>query len=141
MLCRQSTQPSGKSTLYSSNRNKPLTTFSSYLVAITSILGFCIMPRGKFIQTMSLNVVAICLAAAINLFALYTITQARIHTTPPPVPGAPQPTSVPYNSSASAVCAIWLLVQTYFVNTLKVARPQYNFPCILYSIFLIVSST
>ena len=110
-----------------------------YLVAITSILGFCIMPRGKFIQTMSLNILAVCFAAAMNLLALYTAVQARIHTTPPGA--APQSTGVPYNSSASAVCGIWLFVQTYAINAVRAARPQYNFPCIIYSIFIAVSLT
>ncbi|KAK5147335.1 hypothetical protein LTR32_001224, partial [Rachicladosporium monterosium] len=76
-----------------------------FLVAITSILGFAIMPRGKFLQTMSLNILATGLAAAVNLLALYCITQARLHTTP-----AGQPLSG-YSSSASVVCAVWLSVQ------------------------------
>ena len=106
-----------------------------YLVAISSVLGFCIMPRGKFIQTMSLNVVAICLSAAINLLALFCAIKARAHTTPP---GAP---SIGYNSSASAVCAIWLILQIYIINVLRAARPQFQFPAILGSIFVVVSLT
>ncbi|KAI7312325.1 hypothetical protein KC315_g12015 [Hortaea werneckii] len=106
-----------------------------YLVAITSILGFCIMPRGKFIQTMTLNVLAVCLSAAVNLLALYCGTQARKHTTPPGRPLAG------YNSSANAVLAIWLMVQIYLINVVRAARPQFQFPAIIYSIFVIVSST
>ena len=106
-----------------------------YLVAISSILGFCIMPRGKFIQTMSLNVVAICFGAAINLLALFCVTKAREHTTPPGVP------PVGYNSSASAVCAIWLIIQIYLINVLRASRPQFQFPAILCSIFVVVSMT
>lgn len=106
-----------------------------YLVAITSILGFCIMPRGKFIQTMSLNIFAVCLSAAVNLLALYCVTQARAHTTPPGAPPAA------YNSSASVVCAIWLMVQIYAVNVVRAARPQFQFPAIIYSIFVNVSMT
>ncbi|KAK3116009.1 hypothetical protein LTR53_004069 [Teratosphaeriaceae sp. CCFEE 6253] len=106
-----------------------------YLVAIISILGFAIMPRGKFLQTTVLNLMATCLAAAVNLLALYTVTQARAHTTPPgqPLQG--------YNSSASAVCAVWLCVQLYFVNVVRIARPQFQFPAIIYSIFVSVSCT
>ncbi|KAI6870077.1 hypothetical protein KC343_g7546 [Hortaea werneckii] len=106
-----------------------------YLVAITSILGFCIMPRGKFIQTMTLNVLAVCLSAAVNLLSLYCATQARKHTTPPGRPLAG------YNSSSSAVLAIWLMVQIYLINVVRAARPQFQFPAIIYSIFVIVSST
>ncbi|KAK4547039.1 hypothetical protein LTR36_001260 [Oleoguttula mirabilis] len=106
-----------------------------YLVAIMSILGFAVMPRGKFIQTMSLNILSTGLAASINLLALYCVTQARLHTTAPghPLQG--------YNSSASAVCAVWLVVQIYFVNCLRAARPQFQFPAIIYSIFVLVSLT
>ncbi|KAK0248000.1 hypothetical protein LTS09_016886 [Friedmanniomyces endolithicus] len=106
-----------------------------FLVAITSILGFAIMPRGKFLQTMSLNILATGLAAAVNLLALYCITQARLHTTP-----AGQPLSG-YSSSASVVCAVWLCVQIFLVNALRAARPQFQFPAIIYSIFASVTCT
>lgn len=68
-------------------------------------------------QTMMLNVVSICVAAAVCLFSLYCGIRARINTT---AAGAP-PTG--YNSSASAVLAIFLIVQTFLVNTLRAARP------------------
>ena len=108
-----------------------------YLVAISSILGFCIMPRGKFIQTMSLNVIAICLAAATNLLALYCVTKARESTSSPTPLGAPPS----YNSSASAMCAVWLIVQIYLINVVRASRPQFQFPAILCSIFVVVSLT
>lgn len=106
-----------------------------YLVAIASILGFCIMPRGKFIMNMALEVIAICLGAAVNLLALFCAVKARQSTTP-----AGQPLSG-YNSSASAVLAIWLIVQIYIVNALRAAKPQFQFPAIIYTIFVAVSST
>ena len=74
-----------------------------------------------------INVIAICLAASINLLALYTVTQARANTTL-----AGQPLQG-YNSSASAVCAIWLMVQVYAVNVLRATGPTFQFPAILYS--------
>ncbi|KAH9829614.1 putative ER transporter, 6TM, N-terminal [Teratosphaeria destructans] len=106
-----------------------------YLVAIMTVLSMPIMPRGKFIQNMTLLVLAVCLAAAVNLLALYSAVEARAHTTPPG-----QPLSG-YNSSASAVLAIWLMVQVFGINTLKAAKPQFMFPAIVYSIFTIVSLT
>ena len=109
-----------------------------YLVAIASILGFCIMPRGKFIQTMLLNVTTICFAAALNLLALYCVTQARWNTTPA---GSPPAAYEAYNSSASAVCAVWLMVEIYFINVIRASRPQFTFPCILVTIFTLVSLT
>lgn len=106
-----------------------------YLIAISSILGMCIMPRGMFLQNMLLNLVGICVAASMCLLALYTGIQARLHTTPP---GAP-PTG--YNSSQAAVLGVWLVFQTYLTNALRAALPQFQFPVILYSIFMIVSLT
>lgn len=106
-----------------------------YLVAIASILGMAVMPRGLFVQNMLLNILAICIASATNLLALYSAVQARLHTT---APGSP---SAGYNSSASAVLAVWLIFQTYVTNALRARVPQFQFPAILYSIFMIVSLT
>lgn len=101
------------------------------------------VPRGKFIQTMTLNVLGICLAAAVNLLALFCVVKAREHTAVPIPPSAtPQQAAAAasaYNSSASAVCALWMIVQVYIINFVRAARPQYQFPCILASIFTIVS--
>ncbi|KAK4634033.1 hypothetical protein CLAFUW4_01178 [Fulvia fulva] len=88
-----------------------------YLVAIISILGMCIMPRGMFLQSVLLNVLATCVACAMCLLSLYYATQARLHTT---TPGSP-PNE--YDSSASAVLAIWLIFQTYLTNALRAALP------------------
>ena len=46
-----------------------------------------------------------------------------------------------YNSSASAVSAIWLFANIYVVNTLRASRPQLQLPVIMYSIFAMVAST
>ena len=122
-------------------------TFSTlgYLVAIMSLLSFAILPRSKFIQTMLLNIIAICFGAAIVLLAIYCSVQARAHTTPvrSPSSNGPSPGAsvVKYNSSASAVCAIWLFFDIYFANTLRASRPQLQFPVIVYSIFVNVGLT
>ena len=122
-------------------------TFSTlgYLVAVMSVLSFAILPRSKFIQTMLLNVVAICFGAAIMLLAIYCSVQARAHTTlvRSPSSNGPSPGAsvVQYNSSASAVCAIWLFFNIYFANTLRASRPQLQFPVIVYSIFVSVGLT
>jgi hypothetical protein len=101
------------------------------------LLGFAILPRGKFIQSMIVNVIAICLAAAVNLLALFCVTQARLHTTFP----TPSTQDATYNASASTVCAIWLIFQTYIINVGRAARPQFQFPAVLCSIFVGLSMT
>ncbi|KAI4203065.1 MAG: hypothetical protein LQ350_002113 [Teloschistes chrysophthalmus] len=116
-----------------------------YLVAIMSILSFAIMPRAKFVQTMFFNIIGICIGSCIALLSIYCSVQARAHTAPHtestsagPSPGA---SVAPYNSSASAVCAIWLFFNIYISNTLRASRPQLQFPVIMYSIFANVAST
>ncbi|KAF2794293.1 hypothetical protein K505DRAFT_304300 [Melanomma pulvis-pyrius CBS 109.77] len=113
------------------------TTYSTlgYLVAIISILGFCIMPRAKFIQTMIMNVISTCVAAAVGMLMLWSGVQARLHTTPT---GAPFQR---YNSSQSVVCAVWLFFQIWLVNSVKAKFPQFAFPTILYAIFVNVAAT
>jgi hypothetical protein len=106
-----------------------------YLVAIISILGFCIMPRAKFIQTMTMNVLATCVGAALALLMVWSAVKAREHTT---IPGAPPQR---YNSSQSAVLGVWLFFQIYVVNTLKAKFPQLAFPAIIYSIQVNVAAT
>ena len=115
-----------------------------YLVAIMSVLSFAILPRSKYIQTMMFNVVGVCVGTAVALLEIYCSVQARAHTSPSvkptgkgPSPGA---TVAPYNSSASAVCAIWLFFNIYLVNTVRASRPQLQFPVIVYSIFANVAS-
>jgi len=71
-----------------------------YLVCIVTILGFPIMPRAKFIQTMMINLLAISFGGALALFAIWTGIKARQHT----LPADSTPTG--YNSSASAVCGL-----------------------------------
>jgi hypothetical protein len=133
MMFKGSVAPTVALAMYQSPTVAAHYTTLGYLIAIMTILGFPIMPRGKFIQTMTLNILGVCLGAAVNLLALYTATQARINTASPSAP----PTA--YNSSASAVCAIWFMFQIYLVNYLRASRPQFQFPAIIYSIFAIVS--
>lgn len=54
-----------------------------------------------------------------------------------PSPGAATST---YNPSASAVVGIWLFFLIYCVNAIRMKYPQFNFPVIISSIFIVVSS-
>jgi hypothetical protein len=106
-----------------------------YLTAIISILGFCIMPRAKFIQTMTMNVLATCIGSAIAMLMLWTGVKARQHTT---TPGAPPQR---YNSSQSVVLGVWLFFQIYAINAMKAKLPQLAFPTIIYAIQVNVAAT
>ena len=83
-----------------------------YLVPIISVLSMCIMPRAKFIQTMVINLVGVCVGSAVALLGIWSGVKAREHTTP-------AGTITAYNSSQSAVCAIWLFANIYFVNVMR----------------------
>ena len=97
------------------------------------------MPRTKFVQTMLFNIIAICIGAAIALLVCYSSVQARLHTSLPMQTGSAGASgtqqAVEYNSSASAVSAVWLFFNILFANALRFARPQLQLTIILYSIF------
>ena len=81
MMFKGSLPPTIAIAMYQSDAVSGEYTTLGYLVAISSILGFAIMPRGKFIQTMSLNVLGICLAAATNLLALFCVVKVCLRAT------------------------------------------------------------
>lgn len=109
-----------------------------YLVGITSILSLVIQPRSKFLQTMLVNVVFVCFAAACVTLALYCCVQARIHSGESGRPSdggantsglaATGAQTAPYNSSAAAVAGIWLMVMIYCMSTVRAAKPQFMIP-------------
>ena len=109
-----------------------------YLVGITSILSLVIQPRSKFLQTMLVNVVFVCFAAACVTLALYCCVQARIHSGESGRPSsggantsglaAMGAQTAPYNSSAAAVAGIWLMVMIYCMSTVRAAKPQFMIP-------------
>lgn len=83
---------------------------------------------------MMMNLFTICMGAAVGLLVVYCSVQARHHTTVATAAGSAEAGTVPYNSSASVVSAVWLFIQVYIVNTLTAKYPQFLFPSIMYSI-------
>ena len=144
MMVKGALPPAISLAVYQSTAFADVYSTLGYLVAIMSILSFAILPRSKFIQTMLFNITGLCVGAAVALLEIYCSVQARAHTSPSvkasgkgPSPGAAVAT---YNSSASAVCGIWLFFNIYLVNTVRASRPQLQFPVIIYSIFANVAS-
>ncbi|KAK8076681.1 hypothetical protein PG994_003953 [Apiospora phragmitis] len=111
-----------------------------YLIGIISILSLSILPRGKYLQNVVLNLIFVCAGAAMGLLILWTSLQARLHTQTGPAidPVTRRPT---YNSSQSAVSGVWLFVSIWFVNVLRAKYPTLNVPVILYSILTSISCT
>lgn len=116
-----------------------------YLVPVVSVMTVAVMPRGKFIQTLTLNVLSVSFGAALALLVLYSGVQARAHTSGPLTPAelaAYQATGrPPYNSSQSAVCAIWLVFSIWLINMIRAKLPTMNLPSIVFSILINVSCT
>ncbi|KAK4662235.1 uncharacterized protein QC763_701440 [Podospora pseudopauciseta] len=118
-----------------------------YLVPIVSVLALAILPRGKFLMNMILNLFSVCLGAAISMLALWSAVKARENTRS----SAPRPASgtgggqaltmVPYNSSQSAVCAVWLFFGIWLGNVVRAKLPAFNLPVIIFSIFVNVAAT
>lgn len=92
------------------------------------------MPRAKYFQTVILNTLGICIGSGVALLGIWSGVQARKHTTP-------TGSTATYNSSQSAVCAIWLFTNIWVVNTLRAKVPALQFPAIMYSIFTNVAFT
>ncbi|KAH7109407.1 hypothetical protein B0J13DRAFT_579029 [Dactylonectria estremocensis] len=124
-------------------QSTPISTYfttQGYLIPIISVLGVAILPRDKFIQNLIFNLLAICIGSAMSLLALWSSIQARIHTSPP----TPQGTAIvppPYNSSQSAVCAVWLFANIWVVNLVRAKLPSFNLPAVIYCILINNSTT
>ncbi|KHN96827.1 uncharacterized protein MAM_05383 [Metarhizium album ARSEF 1941] len=115
-------------------------TTQGYLIPIVSVLAVASLPRDKFTQTLILDVLFICVAAAVSLLAMWSSVQARIHTSPSAAHG-PIRAPLPYNSSQSAVCAVWLFVNIWLANLVRAKMPSFNLPAVIYSILVNTSLT
>ena len=109
-----------------------------YLVPIISVIALTMLPRGKFIMNLLLSLLAVCVGSAVSMLALWSAVEARHHTMPPGTPPSPVPA---YNSSQSAVCAVWLFANIWFVNIVRAKLPAFNVPVIIYSILVNISAT
>lgn len=114
-----------------------------------SILSLVIQPRAKFIQSMILQVILICFAAAVTVLACYCCVRARVNSTADTKPGTGGPgtsglaskgaATAEYNSSASAVAAVWLFAEIYAISVLRARMPQYTIPSVMLAVFFNVS--
>ncbi|TVY90187.1 Uncharacterized protein LAWI1_G001995 [Lachnellula willkommii] len=134
MMFKGSVAPAIGIAFYQANSVDKIYTTLGYLVPIITVLSMPIMPRAKFIQTITLNIISICIGSAIALLGIWSGVQARKHT-------APAGSTATYNSSQAVVCAIWLFANIYFVNALRAKMPALNLPVIMYSIFTNVAFT
>ncbi|KAK6427955.1 hypothetical protein LTR95_015905, partial [Oleoguttula sp. CCFEE 5521] len=136
--------PTIATALFQANSYSTTFTTVGYLTGIMAILSIVIQPRAKFLQTMLVNVLFVCIAAAVVILAFYCCVQARLHSVGAVEPGnggsdtsgtaAQGAQTSPYNSSASAVAGVWLMVLVYTWATVRAAKPQFMIPTIAASI-------
>ncbi|KAI9890084.1 MAG: hypothetical protein M1814_004483 [Vezdaea aestivalis] len=135
--------------MYQSNAVANEYTTLGYLVSIASLLCVCILPRAKFLEVLFMNCLGTAVGSSTTLLTIYCSVKAREHTTPPQsastsparTPGSSPILDVPYNSSSSVVCAIWLFFLIWLANTVRGYFPQYTVPTILFCIFVVVGLT
>lgn len=79
----------------------------AYVSAIMSVISQCLLPRAKYMKILLFSVVSVCTSASLCCLGIFCSVKAREHTARPGA--APDE----YNSSASAVSAIWFLFGTW----------------------------
>ena len=111
---------------------QPFTDIFSTLNTLVPIIALCCpytMPKAQFLQALWLNLIFTVLACAMSFLGAYTCIRARLMS-------EDTPASDHYNSSASAVCAIFLFFNIYTINAMRAAIPSMLYPSICYSTFI-----
>jgi len=140
-VARGSLPPVIAISMYQSTTISSLFPSLGYVLPIITVLAMAILPRGKYLQNLALNLVSVCVGSAVALLTLWSAVEARHHTSPPAPPGAAPPRRPQYNSSQSAVCAVWLFSNIWAVNFLRAKLPSFNLASIIYSILTSVAAT
>ncbi|KAG4438513.1 hypothetical protein IFR05_005987 [Cadophora sp. M221] len=109
-----------------------------YLIIIISIITVPILPRGKYLMNLFLCLSLTCFGCGMVYLGIWAGVKARQHTTPS---DAPLSVAHGYNSSASVVNAIFLMVNMFGINTLRASRVSLKIPAIHYTIFTLVGFT
>ncbi|KAL5343024.1 hypothetical protein BJX70DRAFT_244340 [Aspergillus crustosus] len=97
------------------------------------------MPRAKFVQMMLLDILAMCVAAAVSLLMMYATVKAREQSVDSDQTSTGSSGFAPYNSSSSVTSGVFLFFQTYIVHSFRAKYQQFQFPVIIYSIVANVS--
>ncbi|EAS35900.3 uncharacterized protein CIMG_01254 [Coccidioides immitis RS] len=113
-----------------------LTQNYGYITPIMAVIAQCLLPRAKYMKIMLFTALATCVSASLCCLGIYCTIKAREHTSPP---GAPPGG---YNSSASAVAAIWFLFAIWVANSLRAWHPnELQSPMASFSVFIAVTMT
>lgn len=143
LLRRASVAPVISISIYQAPAVRNLLTTLGYLVGIISVLCLVVLPRGKFIQNLVLNLLTASIGAAMAILIAWSSVQARLHTSnlEEMAEYIAKNGRAPYNSSQSAVCAVWLVFNIWIANAVRAKFPAFNLPVIIYSIIVNITST
>ncbi|OAG38453.1 hypothetical protein AYO21_07275 [Fonsecaea monophora] len=141
MMAKGALPPAIAAAMNQSDSVAHIYTTLAYLVSIMAFFSFATQPRARFVQTMTLNIIGVCIAAAVMLLSIYCAVKSREHSGS----GAQQNSSntnvnVSYSASASAIIGVWLCVSIYLINVGRALRPQYSVTGTILSFFVIVAS-
>ncbi|KAJ9614466.1 hypothetical protein H2200_002603 [Cladophialophora chaetospira] len=141
MMAKGALPPAIAAAINQSNSVAQIYTTLGYLVSIMAFFSFAAQPRARFVQTMTLNILGVCLSAAVMLLCVYCAVMSRAHSESATQTGSPTSNlEMNYNSSASAVIAVWLCVSIYLINVGRALRPQYSVTGTILSFFVIVAA-
>ncbi|KAK4497721.1 hypothetical protein PRZ48_010374 [Zasmidium cellare] len=104
-----------------------------FLVSIIAVVTVNILPRAKLIQLTFTIRLWTAFAIPLAMLAAWSALQARLHTDPQGLSK--------YNSSQSAVTAVWLFFHIWLSNSIQARYPSLLIATILYNIFMIVQFT
>lgn len=90
-----------------------------YLVAIVSSLSFAMQPRARFMQSLIRHILFTCVAVPFTIFGLWCAREAKNNS-------QPAGSKALYNSSAAAVCAIFLFFNVFVVNAFRAVPLFHN---------------
>lgn len=114
-----------------------------YLAALLSVLSQALTPRAKFLRIMLFDLLATCVSASLCCLAIFCAGKARQNSgDQAPTTTSSSSSSSTYNSSASAVSAIWLIAMIWAGNALRAWKPmELQDPMVAFSIFCSVTLT
>ncbi|KAH8672385.1 hypothetical protein BGZ61DRAFT_105508 [Ilyonectria robusta] len=134
MMMKGSLAPTIVIAISQSHAISDVTTTTGYLAALIAVSAQCLQPRAKFIKVMFFCLLSLCVTASITCLAIYSAVKAR-HPSNNATPDQ-------YDSSASAVAAIWLFVMIWVGNALRAWRmAELQDPIVTSSIFALVALT
>lgn len=112
-----------------------------YLAALISVLSQALTPRAKFLRIMLFDLLATCVSASLCCLAIFCAEKAR-QNSGDQTPSTSSSSISTYNSSASAVSAIWLIAMIWAGNALRAWKPmELQDPMVAFSIFCSVTLT